>query len=221
MGIILKNNEFNIKLESNIINGIITNKDILSNMDKKNISFIEKEYYFETNKVLYEMMLYYNKDNFNDVINMLLNRFNLDKDFINLKINDLSNGNKKILKYLLMILDNKKIMIIDEPFQDLDYRNKKLIISILNEIIRSNNKTIIIKSIDSNVIYSLCKKVLIIKNDYLYDNINILEDRSILNKYEIEEPLIVKFVNYAKDKKILIDYSKDIRDLIKDVYKCV
>ena len=224
MAVILKNKNFNknIALDSNIINGIITDIDILSFMNKKNISYIKKEDEFYTNNVFYEMMLYYKKDNISDVINMLLKEFDIDKSFINRKISDLSSGDKKLLKYLLMLLDNKKIIVIDEPFQDLDYNNKKKIVAILKKIIRSGEKTIIVISNDSNIIYSLCKKVLLLNDkDFLYSDVSILHNKEVLDKYKIEEPLIVKFINYAKEKEVLIDYSNDIRDLIKDVYKSV
>ena len=222
MGIVLKNNKLNIFLSSNIINGIITNNNLLSLLDKKNISFISKDYNFYTNSVLYEMNIYYKKDNFNNIINILLKEFGLDNSFLEKKINDLSSGDKKILKYLLMLLDNKKILVIDEPFLDLDYCHKKRIISIFKKIINHSNKTIIIISNNSDLIYSLCDKVLFINNyDTLYGDISLFHNKEILDKYKVEEPLIVKFINYVKEKKVLINYSKDIRDLIKDVYKSV
>lgn len=222
MGIVLKNNKLNISLSSNIINGVITDNNLLSLLDKKNISYISKDYNFYTNNVLYEMNLYYKKDDFNNIINILLKEFELDNSFLDKRISDLSSGDKKILKYLLMLLDNKKIIVIDEPFLDLDYSHKKRIISILKKIINHSNKTIIIISNNSDLIYSLCDKVLFINNyDTLYGNISLFHNKEILDKYKIEEPLIVKFINYAKEKKVLINYSNDIRDLIKDVYKSV
>ena len=75
---------------------------------------------------------------------------------------------------------------------------------------------------DSNVIYPLCKKVLFVNNsDYYYDDITTFKNKKLLKKYRVIMPNLVKFVELAKDKKVKLKYSQDIRDLIKDVYKHV
>ena len=83
-------------------------------------------------------------------------------------------------------------------------------------------KTIIIGSHDSNIIYSLCKKVILVDNyDLYYDDIKILINEKVISKYHLDMPNIIKFINLAKKKNITIPFSKDIRDLIKDVYRNV
>ena len=120
-----------------------------------------------------------------------------------------------------MVLSNKKIIVIDEPFMDLDYDNKKRIVLLFNKLIKEK-KTIIIGSMNSNVIYPLCKKVLFINNsDYYYDDITSFKNKRLLKKYCVSVPNLVKFVELAKDKKVKLKYSQDIRDLIKDVYRNV
>ena len=49
----------------------------------------------------------------------------------------------------------------------------------------------------------------------LYENITFLE------RYNYEIPNSIKFISTIKDKGIKIDYKKDIRDIIKDIYKSV
>ena len=86
----------------------------------------------------------------------------------------MSHSERKILQYYLMFQSNKNILIIDEPFIDLDYQEKKKIISIINKLVH-DGKTIIIGSDDINIIYSLCKKVLLIKETNIdYQNIKCL-----------------------------------------------
>ena len=98
----------------------------------------------------------------------------------------------------------------------------KKIKSLLQRIIYETNKTIIIGSSDSNIIYEICSSVLLLDNIYYYDKtINIFKDVDLLNRFNIDIPDLVEFVNLIKQKNILIDYSFDIRDLIKDVYKSV
>ena len=164
------------------------------------------------------------EDNFKNVndkkINEYLKELGLDNEFLNKYINELSHGEIKILEYLKMLTLNPNIIIIDEPFQDLDYDSKKKIISILKRL--SKTKTIIIASMDTNIIYTLCKKVLLLgKDKYLYENVDILANKNILRWYHLEMPEILKFIREANNKKIKLPYSKDIRDLIKDVYRNV
>jgi ABC-type multidrug transport system ATPase subunit len=151
----------------------------------------------------------------------IIKDYELDKDFLNKQVYELSHSELKLLKYFMLINSNKKIIVIDEPFIDLDYQNKKKIIVLLKNMVKAN-RTIIIGSNDSNIIYSLCKKILLINDkDSYYGDINSLEKKKILDKYNILEPDIVEFVNLVKKKKIKLKYSNDIRDLIKDVYRNV
>ncbi len=226
MALILKNDLYgNIRIDSNKIIGVMGNSYVkfIHMIKGNNCFYISKIDEFYTNKVDNEISLYFkNKENLKGDIEIVLNEFNLDNSFLNRSINDLSNGEKRLLKYVLAFISNNKIIIIDEPYLDLDYNFKKKIKSLLQRIIYETRKTIIIGSSDSNVIYELCSNILLLDKMYYYDKtINIFSNKDILNKYHIDIPEIVKFVDLMKEKNILIDYSYDIRDLIKDVYKCV
>lgn len=226
MALILKNDLYgNIRIDSNRIIGVMGNNyaKFIHMIKGNNFFLIFKADEFYTNKVDNEISLYFkNKENIKGNIEIVLNEFNLDNSFLNKSINDLSNGEKKLLKYILAFISNNKIIIIDEPYLDLDYNLKKKIKSLLQRIIYETDKTIIIGSSDSNVIYELCSSVLLLDRTYCYDKtINIFSNKEILSKYHIDIPEIVQFVDLMKEKNILIDYSYDIRDLIKDVYKCV
>ncbi len=120
-----------------------------------------------------------------------------------------------------MFQSNKNILVIDEPFLDLDYCEKKKITSLINKLVR-NGKTVIIGSDDINIIYSLCKKVLLLNDSEIdYQSISCLTKEEVLNKYKEEMPNIVRFIKLANKRNVNISYSKDIRDLIKDVYRNV
>ena len=98
----------------------------------------------------------------------------------------------------------------------------KRLISLFKRIKYHTERTIIIFSNNSNTIYEQCDNVLLLGNEYYYGTVkDVFTNLSLLEKYEIDVPNIVEFVNMAKEKGIQIDYSFDIRDLIKDVYKCV
>lgn len=210
MAIALTNNKYNLTIDSKTIIGV-TGDDydiFLSSLKGDNVYYLDKQFSISNKKV-------------SSIVDIILKVFKLGEDFYNKRIVELSHSEQKLLKYLLMIKSNKNILIIDEPFMDLDYYYKKKIIVLFNKLVKEG-KTIIIGSNDSNIIYALCKKVLLINNNnYYYGGINILENKKILNKYHVAMPQIVKFVEMAKEKNIKLNYSKDIRDLIKDVYRNV
>lgn len=211
MALVLKNKYINIKLDTNTIIGVMGDYNkLLESLTGDNIFYLDNRISLSKKKVSSFL-----------VDTSIIKDYELDKDFLNKQVNELSHSELKLLKYFMLINSNKKIIVIDEPFIDLDYQNKKKIIVLLKNMVKAN-RTIIIGSNDSNIIYSLCKKILLINDkDCYYGDINILEKKKILNKYNIHEPDIVEFVNLVKDKKIKLKYSNDIRDLIKDVYRNV
>ena len=85
-------------------------------------------------------------------------------------------------------------------------------------------KTIIIASNDSDLLYELTDDLIIIKKNRIIaadETTKIYQDVDFLTYNEIEVPNLVRFTYLAKRKKVKLSYHKDIRDLIKDVYKHV
>ena len=151
MAIVFRNNKYNIKIDSQMIIGVLGRYDkLFSSLIGDNVYYIDKRFSVSNKKVL---SLF---DIDNESIIKLLKEFDLSHDYLNKRINELSHSEQKLLKYLLMIRSNSKIIIIDEPFMDLDYGNKKKIILLLNQLLKEK-KTVIIGSINSNIIYSICK----------------------------------------------------------------
>lgn len=173
-------------------------------------------------KSVYDVMSHLVKENDLENIVKLLKEWHLEEEFLNKKIDVLSGSERKILHYFQMFFSNANIIVIEEPFLELDsfYKNKVMVY--LKNMVR-NKKTVIVGSNDSNTIYSLCHKVLLINdNNYLYgDVLKIMIDKDNLKDYNIEEPDLVRFVNLVREKNVFLNYSVDIRDLIKDVYKNV
>lgn len=217
----LKSNYFKIKIKENKIIGVMgPNYDrFLVSIKGDNISYIGKIDNFYTNKVIDEINLY--ERDFK-VINYYLNILMLNNEFLDKKISNLSSGERHLLRYIIGFVQNKKIIVIDEPFLDLDYEWKKRIIVLLRDIIK--DKTVIVGSFNSDIIYSLVSIVLLIgDNNYFYGDVkDVFTNYDILSMYHIKMPQIVQFVDLIRrDKNVMIDYSNDIRDLIKDVYKNV
>jgi len=60
----------------------------------------------------------------------------------NSKISELSRGNQQKVQFIITVISDPKLMILDEPFSGLDPVNQKLLKKILNEY-KSKNTTII------------------------------------------------------------------------------
>ena len=221
MAIVLKSvNYGDIKIDSNIIIGVMGKEydRFLKSLSGNEIYYVSNTKV--NNKKVIDVIDSINISLNDDLINMYLENLSLDKSFLNKKVSELSHSEIKLLGYFKALLVNAKIIVIDEPFLDLDYHYKKVIITILYRLIK--NKTVIIGSRDSDIVYTLCKKVLLLGNNkYNYDDVIVLSNKRILKTYHVNMPQIVEFIRHANEKKAHLPYSYDIRDLIKDVYKHV
>ena len=87
------------------------------------------------------------------------------------------------------------------------------------------NKKIIFVSDDVNMLYKYTDQLFIVKNNKIIAEgrpLDIFKRISFLKKHSIEIPEIIDFTYLAQNKKnAKIDYHKDIRDIIKDIYKHV
>ena len=217
MAIVLKNSRYNLKLDSKTIIGVMG-----KGYDEFLMLLKGVDVYYLDNRVIISNKRVYEVLNANDIIiKKIVDGYNLDDNFANKYVNELSHSEQKLLKYILLMFSDKKVIIIDEPFLDLDYDNKKKVQLLINKLV-NEKRTVILGSVDSNIIYSLCKKVLFINKDkYYYGDVTAFQNSELLKKYRINPPSIVNFVSLARNKGIKLRYSYDIRDLIKDVYRNV
>lgn len=141
-----------------------------------------------------------NSNRLNEVINLLeLN------DYIDKKVNTYSLGMKQRLGIAFAILNNPKLLILDEPTNGLDIGG----IEVLKRIIRklsSNNIAILISSHILSILDDLCNKVCIIKNGKIIKNDLV----SNLKKINNNDNYIFKVsdtsnINLAFDTKIIDD----------------
>lgn len=191
------------------------------------VGYIDTKLDFYTAYVYDEILLYLNRylgrvRNIRKRIIKIFEMFDINEDFLDRKINELSHGEKKLLKYVLVLVYNPNIIVIDEPYLYLDFHYKKIIKKVLYDLKTKYNKTIIVGSCDSNIIYGLCDiSLLVNKNSHLYGITKTIFNEENLKKFKINVPDLVKFTDLVKKKNINIGYFQDIRDLIKDVYRNV
>lgn len=205
---------------------ITFNNLYLGNKNNNYIGYIPKVFKFYTNNVRDEILLYLNRanvkvNNYDKRINKALKYFNLDESILNKKISELSSCIQKVLSLVLITIYNPNIIIIDDLFRNLDYNYKKVVINVLREFRKKFSKTIIIGSDNTNDLYLYTERMLILGNKNIYGKTKDLFVNLDYSNYNIKKPDIVNFVDLAKKEGHNIEYSQDIRDLIKDVYKDV
>ena len=137
----------------------------------------------------------------------------------------LSSSEKKIIQLAIALISNPDVIIMEEPFKNLDLKNEKKIIMLLQKIKEQYNKTIVFVSDNSDILYKYTSHLLVARNNKIIVEGNtdeIYHRVDFLKRNKIIIPEIVNFTYYARKKKgIKIDYHKDIRDIIKDIYKHV
>lgn len=149
----------------------------------------------------------------------------LDSELLERNIHSLSSSEQKFLQIAISLLSNPDLIILEEPFRNLDIKNEKKVMSLLQKIKELYHKTIIFVSNDTNMLYKYTSHLVIFKNSKIIAEGNtneIFQRVDFLKRNKISIPQIVEFTYTAKKKKkVKLDYHKDIRDIIKDIYKHV
>jgi ABC-2 type transport system ATP-binding protein len=109
----------------------------------------------------------------------------------NKKIEELSRGMSQLIQFLLTVMHEPRLMIMDEPFANLDPVNTELIKKMLFEL-RDQGKAIILSTHRMNEIEELCDRIFMIDKGHgvLYGELNEIKSRyrrnSIFLDYEGE-----------------------------------
>jgi len=198
---------------------------------RKEVCMIHQNYQeqFFTDDVREEIMflisrLNYQPKDINKKMNQALKMVGLDESYLDKNIHSLSAGEKKLLQVAIGLICNPSIIIFDEAFVELDLISTKRLIKLIKMLKEKYNKTIIISSNNVNLLYELTDDIVILKKGHIVaaDNtVKVYQNVDLLKENDIEIPDLVMFTYLAKNKKVKLSYHRDIRDLIKDVYKHV
>lgn len=235
---IFSRKDLSFKIPDKSITGIIsTNKEIINYIlseeeYRKKISIVKRihnnRYYNRNN---YSLMLLEIKNNSlilkdeEKKIKDSLKIVGLKQNILNKNYYELSASEKELFHLALALLHNTEILIIENPFLGLDLKNEKRLSLLFRKMKDEYNKTIIFISNDSELLYKYTDYLIILKNDIVLlegKTTELYKNISILKRNKIEIPKIVKITYLVKKNKgIKIDYHKDVRDIIKDIYKHV
>lgn len=227
-------NDLNLEIKYNKIIGLYGDKssdfiNFLKDKDFNTGKIIDDDYYlnnviyineyndFVTNNVKDELYIKfnYNETTENEIIKVL-KKFDLDNNFLERSINTLSSFEKKLLNLIILMFDKSKIIILNNLFDGIDYKNKSLFIRLLKNIKKNYNKTIIIFDRDMDTINNLVDYMLIIDtNLVLINKIDDIFDNEDINKVDVNCPNLIKIKKLLKNKGINIDDINNINDLLR------
>lgn len=149
----------------------------------------------------------------------------LDESLLDRNITTLSRSEKKKVELAIGLLSNPDIIILDDPFRFLDNKSRKRMIMVLRKLKEQFHKLIIIGTLDEEVLYQYTDRMLFVKNKRIfletateegYERVDYLKR----NGFQVPERVLFTY-KAIKKKKVKLEYHKDIRDIIKDVYKHV
>lgn len=215
---------------------IIINSEKISRddifMNRKRISTVDDNIVFQTYLSTVEDLMrnYLKLHNINvkdpdKKIRDSLKIVGIDEVYVTHYLNTLSSSEKKLITIAMGLLSNPDTIILEEPFKYLDIKQEKRLYMLLVKFVEQYNKTIIIKSNDAEILYKYTKEIIIVKNNQIIadgSTTDIFQRVDFLKRNGINIPEIVQITYLAKkEKEVKIDYHKDIRDIIKDIYKHV
>lgn len=144
----------------------------------------------------------------------------LDKNPFNL-----SAGEKESLALAIALALNPKVLIIDEPTIYLDNKKEENLIKLLRKMKDKYHKTIIIFTNDVEFALRITDNYLLLKKGHPISSgslKDLLSSSGKLTSAGLEVPKIIEFIGAVKKQKnIDLDYTFDIKELMKDVYRHV
>ena len=150
------------------------------------------------------------KDEIAKSIDYWLNKLKIS-NYKNSKIKELSKGNQQKVQFIVSVIHNPDIVILDEPFSGLDVVNVKLLRDIIFEL-KEEGKTIILSTHQLEKVERLCDRVLILKKGKAvhYGKIENICRKMAYIEYLDNGKLIKKEMPYEEAIKILKEKSEDV-----------
>ncbi len=197
------------------------------------IGFLTEDRSLFTKMFVDEQIEYYgrlkgmNKKDIDKKMDYWLKRLNME-EFKHKKIKELSKGNQQKLQFITSVINNPKLLILDEPFTSLDPFNVSLLVEVLREM-SDNGSIVIFSSHRMEHVELFCERLLILVKGKSILEGSLKEIKENYRKKSIH--IIGDFpINKVKDIKGVINVDKtpeeyiirvESKDIVNDVFKVV
>lgn len=197
------------------------------------IGFLTEERSLLTKMTVKEQLLYYGalkgleEDEIIKRMRKLLKDFQIE-EYENRKIKELSKGNQQKIQFISAVINNPKLLILDEPFTGLDPINVDLFKKYIR-LLQKNGCSIIFSSHQMEHIEEFCEKLVIlvkgksILEGYISDIKKAYRKQNISIKGDIDKEEIKKIPGVIEVIKNIDDYTVKIEDdtVVSKVFKKV
>ena len=181
---------------------------------------------------VYEQCLYYGRmknmkdDEIKNNMFELLERFEIT-EYANMKIKELSKGNKQKIQFIIALLHNPDLIILDEPFSGLDPVSVEYFKRLILEL-KKQGRTIIFSSHIMSHVEMLCEDIVIIdngkvllsgdlneiKNEYSSKTLDITGD---ISEDVLKQISIFGKIDKKDNKRYLVNLAN--KERISDVFR--
>ncbi|BCR35602.1 ABC transporter ATP-binding protein [Mariniplasma anaerobium] len=198
------------------------------------IGYMIEERSLLTKVTVKELMLYFGqlKDMEPKVIlerlDYWLGRFNI-VEYKNKKIKELSKGNQQKIQFISAIINNPKLLVLDEPFSGLDPINTEIFVEVVRDF-QKQGSMVVFSSHQLDHVESFCEEIIVlekgeaiisgridkVKKDFKKLNISIIGDVEIEKLEAIKG--VFKVIENANGIVVKIEdesVSKDVFDYVK------
>lgn len=201
-----------------------------------NIGFLTEERSLLTKLTVKEQCLFYGRlkgmtnEQILEKLDILLEKFDI-KEYKDKKIKELSKGNQQKIQFITAIINDPKLLILDEPFSGLDPINVELFKGVILDMSK-NGSMIIFSSHRMEHVELFCKKLAImvkgktVISGYLSDIKKQYRKKNILVKGDIDikeiEKIsgVVSVITKGDSYEIKIESSEIVKDVFDKISKC-
>ena len=213
----------NITIDGEKINYNITDK----------IGFLTEERSLLTKMTVREQLVYYgvlksmSEDKIEKKMDFWLKKFGIS-DYKNKKIKELSKGNQQKVQFISAIINEPKLLILDEPFSGLDPINVELFKEVILDL-KKKGTSIIFSSHRMEHVELFCEKLVVLVkgksviNGYLSDIKKEYKKKNIKVIGDIEIDAIKNFKGVKAIDKVQGEYVISIEDesYVNSIFKCI
>lgn len=217
-------------LDSNSGTVTLNGKKIDYNTTDK-IGFVTEERSLLTKMTVKEQVIYYGRlkglseKEILKRLDMWLEKFQIT-DYKNRKIKELSKGNQQKIQFIAAVINNPKLLILDEPFTGLDPINVGQLKSAIYEL-QKNGCSIIFSSHQMEHIEQFCEKLVIlvkgkpVLEGYLKDIKENYQKKNIIIRGDIKASELKEIAGVLEVNKKLNEYEVKIENnsIVPDVFK--
>ena len=197
------------------------------------IGFLTEERSLLTKLTVKEQLIYYgvlksmSEEDIDKKIDYWLEKFNIS-EYKNKKIKELSKGNQQKIQFISAIINEPKLLILDEPFSGLDPINVELFKNIILDL-KKKGTSIIFSSHRMEHVELFCEKLVVLVkgksviNGYLSDIKKEYKKKNIIVSGDVDISVLEKQKGVFKIDKNHEEYIISIVDdsYINSIFKCI